>query len=717
MRTSVTLCCSTGPDEAAAGRAKSAQNGRKHGLRSEREKLAREESIAYESRYLRWAASFGVESDPEEFLLNANVFLSSEMDRVKFAYLEHTQGEIDNAENEEIKAARETGARLFSDPRAGLPVSMFGTRRFNVKKPGGPSWGTGAAPAVEPEELLEELGIEPRWGATGCWARSGRTAGAGAQAFLGRRGSTADGQTAWAESCGRRHRPAGRKRFSRQAMCLRPVGKPFDALLSEMSEPAQEDYVKEIVAMWPDLSHKSERDKARQSLIDLVEGEIERVQAIAAVFEENAGEDAVRMRALKGFVYTPKAEAMRRWFVRAKNSVERGGKVLRQEIRARKADREGQGLPPVPGKDISPYQYDGRPASWWGEKVEAGRRAEGGGRRKDWSGTGRRAEGGGRRREEAGRRAEDGGRRAEDGGWGREDFARDGNAVDGDCGGGGADAGGGSGAAVEIGREALADGTRSVPATSNGKGRGWDSVVVEEADVLACGGYLPEKYVGGAGESEGDREAEPATAVEDEAPTLAEAARSDPEKAGHGETELNAGGIGEATPEERADGVDRGPEEPVVAGGGLTLVVREHTPTGAGGSDCANAPNEANCCDDMHIAQHQDSIEVPANSGDVSGPDGCQANPIFVGTEPGSASGAEAGGSGGSTTSEARALTERERRDAWIEIRRREWIRQRAEKEARAREERAAWDARAMNAGGNSAGAGEAVPSQDVRGP
>ena len=125
---------------------------------------------------------------------------------------------------------------------------------------------------------------------------------------------------------------------------------------------------------------KGDPEKARQSLIDLVQGEIERVEAIAAEHEENAGEDAVRMRALKGFVFTPKAEAMRRWFARAKGSVERGGKVLRQEIRARKADGDSQGLPSVPGKDISPY--DGRPSSWWREKVGSERKRGSGGRGK-----------------------------------------------------------------------------------------------------------------------------------------------------------------------------------------------------------------------------------------------------------------------------------------------------------------------------------------------
>ncbi len=247
-------------------------------------------------------------------------------------------------------------------------------------------------------------------------------------------------------------------------------------------------------------SRKGEAEKARQSLIDLVQGEIERVEAIAAEHEENAGHDAVRLRALKGFVFTPKADAMRRWFARAKGSVERGNKVLRQEIRARKADGDSQGLPPVPGKDISPY--DGRPSSWWREKV-----GQGGGRR---------AENGGRGQEARAQHVEDGGTGdlRSGGGRGQETRAEQG----GDSGSGGALAGGGSDAAVEVGRQTQADGTRSVPATSNAKGRGWDSVVVEESDILACGGYLPEKYVGAA--SDGGREDEAPAALEDEVPAL-----------------------------------------------------------------------------------------------------------------------------------------------------------------------------------------------------
>ena len=485
---------------------------------------------------------------------------------------------------------------------------------------------------------------------------------------------------------------------------LRPVGNAFAELEADMSELAVENKEKEIRARWRKPWRKGDPEKARQSLIDLVQGEIERVEAIAAEHEENAGEDAVRMRALKGFVFTPKAEAMRRWFARAKGSVERGGKVLRQEIRARKADGDSQGLPPVPGKDISPY--DGRPASWWRES--AGK--------------------------DGGRRAENGGRRTEDGGpvglgQGRE----------GDCGSGGALADDGSDAAVEVGRETQAGGTRSVPATSNEKGRGWDSVVVEDSDILACGGYLPEKYVGAA--SDGGREDEApaaaaaaaavedevaaADALQDEVPTLGTVG-SELEVAKQCDMNLNTGGVSEVTQHGMAEDGEPGCDEQVGdhAGEGSALVVRECPPTAACGGIYptrgeGNAPNEPNFGADVCIAQHQEIIEVPTNSGGVSGLDGCQTNPILQTKPipiPIPEGGAEAGGVGGSTPSVGRALTDNDRRDAWKEARRREWHRARAEKEER---ERLVKLNSGVAGGGVSAGdtAGEAMGSQDVRGP
>ncbi len=646
-------------------------------MRSEREKLAREESIAYEARYFRWSAHYGVESDPEEFLLNANLFLASDMDRVRGAYLELTQSQIDNAEDDEIKEVRETGELLFTDSR-GVPVSLYGTRRFNNKKPGGPSWGSETAPAIKPDERMRKLESS----AMGCywilevleellerarkrfWSSGDRLM---MLRLLGR--NPVDG-------------PADRRvaEVFAASHALRPMGKPFDDLLSDMNELMLEAHVKAVVALWPDLSQRGEKEKARQSLIELVEGEIERVWAIAAEHDTHIKDEPARTRRRKGFVYTKEAEAMRRWFARAKGSVERGGKVIRQEVRARKADNHAETLPPVPGKDVSPY--DGRPSSWW--------RADVGGERK------------------AGRRAEDGGRRTEGGGRGQEDFAQDRDAK---CGSGGPVADGGSDAAVEIGREAGAGGTRSVPATPNGSGRGWDSVVVEESDVLACGGYLPEKYIGGAGE--GEAAADGADEV-----SSTETGNSDSGQAGPYETDVNAGGVGPVMDEdrgevacgERSEGVDGG------AGTGLILDVGGHARSVAGGDDCANAPNEANSGDDVCIVQHQEIVEVPTNSGGVSGLDDCQTKPILQ-TKPMPAGGGETGGIEGSTQPVGRAQTDFEQRDAWKERRRREWIRARAEKEARERERLARLKVGAANTGTTSSASGEAVPPHDVRGP
>ena len=393
---------STGPSS-PAGRAKSAQNSRRHGMRAEQEKLSREEGIAYEERYFRWAANYGVETDPEEFLLQSNLFLASEMDRVRFAYLELTQGQIDAADDDEIKEAREAGNLLFSDPR-GVPVAMYGSRRFNNKKPGGPSWGSEKAPALDPEEVMEKLESS----AVGCYwivkvleellERARKSFWVGGDRLqmirlLGRNPVEIIADRRVAEVFAASH-------------ALRPVGRAFAELESDMSELEAENKEKEIRARWRDLSRKDEPEKARQSLIDLVQGEIERVEAIAAEHEENAGEDAARIRAPQELRIYPQGRGDAAVVRCAKGSVERGIMVIRKETKARKADRDGQGLPPVPGKDISPY--DGRPAAWWRESAGEGRRAEGGGRRREI-----RAEGGGRRAEDENRRrAGSGGRRS-----------------------------------------------------------------------------------------------------------------------------------------------------------------------------------------------------------------------------------------------------------------------------------------------------------------
>ena len=216
-------------------------------MRAEQEKLSREEGIAYEERYFRWAANYGVETDPEEFLLQSNLFLASEMDRVRFAYLELTQGQIDAADDDEIEEAREAGNLLFSDPR-GVPVAMYGSRRFNNKKPGGPSWGSEKAPALDPEEVMEKLESS----AVGCYwilkvleellERARKSFWVGGDRLrmirlLGRNPVEIIADRRVAEVFAASH-------------ALRPVGRAFAELESDMSELEAENKEKEIRARW-----------------------------------------------------------------------------------------------------------------------------------------------------------------------------------------------------------------------------------------------------------------------------------------------------------------------------------------------------------------------------------------------------------------------------------------------------------------------------------
>ena len=139
---------STGPIS-PRGKARSAMNARKSAIRSEQLKLGRDESIAYESRLFRWAGTLSPKTDSEEFLLHANLFVAGEMDRAERAYFEQAQSAIDQAVDVEIDEAYDTGNLLFSDPR-GVPLSLYGTSRFNNRKPGGPSWGSESAPRSSP---------------------------------------------------------------------------------------------------------------------------------------------------------------------------------------------------------------------------------------------------------------------------------------------------------------------------------------------------------------------------------------------------------------------------------------------------------------------------------------------------------------------------------------------------------------------------------------
>ena len=118
---------STGPTS-ASGRAKSAMNALKHGLRSRKAALLREDTYAFETRKQKWMAKYDPQTDVEEFLLHTNVVISFELDRTRNAGLERRASRIESSEEDELEEARVLGKRLFFARSGSTP--LYGDHAF-----------------------------------------------------------------------------------------------------------------------------------------------------------------------------------------------------------------------------------------------------------------------------------------------------------------------------------------------------------------------------------------------------------------------------------------------------------------------------------------------------------------------------------------------------------------------------------------------------------
>jgi hypothetical protein len=109
---------STGPNT-PEGRLKSSMNSLKHGNRSKKVALLREESISFENRRLKWMASADPRDDMGEFLVFHNVCMSFELERARRAHLERLTSRIENSDESELAEIHELGKRPGGHPGAG----------------------------------------------------------------------------------------------------------------------------------------------------------------------------------------------------------------------------------------------------------------------------------------------------------------------------------------------------------------------------------------------------------------------------------------------------------------------------------------------------------------------------------------------------------------------------------------------------------------------
>ncbi len=112
---------STGP-RTPEGQVKSSMNALKHGNRSRKLALLREESCAFEERLRKWMAIGNAQNDVEEYLVYRNVCLSFELDRTERARLRAVHSLIEKSDEDEAARAQAVGRQLFFDPDGPTPL-------------------------------------------------------------------------------------------------------------------------------------------------------------------------------------------------------------------------------------------------------------------------------------------------------------------------------------------------------------------------------------------------------------------------------------------------------------------------------------------------------------------------------------------------------------------------------------------------------------------
>jgi hypothetical protein len=290
-------------------------------VQSERIKRLREDSLAFEDRLIRWSAAAAPENCIDELLLHENVCLSFELERVRRCQLERLRSRIENADANEREAAHELVNRLFFDPCG--PTALYGSEPSRWREVR-TSWNGLAVDPNEPAALVRKLDSSAigcclmleRWEelraklqAGGFWRSSDRLK---AVRLLGRHPVDAADDRRVAEIFMASH-------------ALRPVGKAFRELRSDMGAEAHVDFVNDIKAQWPDLVRTDEPEKARRILIDLVDANVGRIEAILEKYgEEGPEEIADRSIAQLGFDASREGELIRRHQARCRNGLLRG---------------------------------------------------------------------------------------------------------------------------------------------------------------------------------------------------------------------------------------------------------------------------------------------------------------------------------------------------------------------------------------------------------
>jgi hypothetical protein len=264
-------------------------NALKHGLRSSRATLLRDHSITCEERRMRWMSLSDASNDIEEFVAAQNAALSLKLEWLQRAEAEQHRSVLDNIDDEEIDEVEDLGSSLVSDNCG--PTPLYGTTRF-ARKQARTSWNGNGLDRLRPARIVRKLESSAR----GCefllekWTEL--------KSHLERDGGfwvAADRLTA-IRLLGRQPVDAVRDRrvadIFAATNALYRSGKAFDDLQSDMPPDTHERFVKDVRARWKGLVSHEQPEKARKVLIDLIDQNVERIEAQLEILLEESGEAA-----------------------------------------------------------------------------------------------------------------------------------------------------------------------------------------------------------------------------------------------------------------------------------------------------------------------------------------------------------------------------------------------------------------------------------------
>jgi hypothetical protein len=311
---------STGP-RTPEGQAKSSMNALKHGNRSRKLALLREESSAFENRLQKWMATCDAQNDVEEYLVYRNVALSFELDRAEQARFQRCARLIEDSDDAEAAEAEAVGKQLFFD--AAGPTPLYGIPMFFAPKKK-TSWN---GEAVDPHDPAVLVRILERNAAGCCWLREQWQA---LRAQLESPGFWQSHDRLKAiRLLGRQPLEANEDRRVATIFvanhALRPAGETeFDDLWSDMLSLQRDPYRQAIRERWPDLYTTKENEEWRQILVTLVDQNIERLNVRLEVHEESAEVHAEQTFARLSFDPSPEGEALRNYQIKCTNALFRG---------------------------------------------------------------------------------------------------------------------------------------------------------------------------------------------------------------------------------------------------------------------------------------------------------------------------------------------------------------------------------------------------------